>query len=274
MVLSGVRAGVPGPQLPRQRFAGLIAVGEQRVKPVAALEVPGRALLLRVRSDQRGVQVDRQTLRPASELPHTSPRCGVSGTQPLKALWVTRDPIDHSKRRRAGGDVTEQRLLVTNRTQISQTLPAIGEHHRKITNHTAQVVAGAPLLQTRQLKRERPRQTRLISNPCQQRAARMRDQTLSVRRDNYLEIAAIMMHPQGDPPELGNRTFSKPNSPSPAGHPRAPDHPRRVPLMQDPGKSLTNRRTTSAPPPGALRACARTPYLSATLRTIDRPRPE
>jgi len=56
-------------------------------------------------------------------------------------------------------------------------------------------VAGAPLLQTRQLKRERPRQTRLISNLCQQRAARVPDQTLSVRRDNYLEIAAIMMHP-------------------------------------------------------------------------------
>jgi hypothetical protein len=48
LVGRGVRAGVARPQLTGQRLAGLIAVGEHRVKPEAALEVPGGAFLLGV----------------------------------------------------------------------------------------------------------------------------------------------------------------------------------------------------------------------------------
>jgi hypothetical protein len=53
------------------------------------------------------------------------------------------------------------------------------------------------------------------------------DQPVSVRPYNYLEIAAIALHLQGDLLSSENRTFDKPNSPSPAGHPRAPEHPGR-----------------------------------------------
>ena len=43
----------------------------------------------------------------------------------------------------------------------------------------------------------------VLSATCaEQRAARVRHQTLSVRRDLYGEVAAIALHLQGDPPEL------------------------------------------------------------------------
>ena len=57
---------------------------------------------------------------------------------------------------------------------------------------------GAPLLQTRELPRERPRQPSRVGDAGQQKAARMRDQPVSVRSNNYLQIAAITLHPQGD----------------------------------------------------------------------------
>jgi hypothetical protein len=75
-----------GPQLPRERFTGLIGIGEHRVKAVATLEVPSSALLLGMAADQSGVHVDRQQLRCARELPHTRPRHGVSGAQPLEPV--------------------------------------------------------------------------------------------------------------------------------------------------------------------------------------------
>jgi hypothetical protein len=53
----------------------------------------------------------------------------------------------------------------------------------------------------------------------------MQHQPRSVRRDFYGYRASITHHPQGEPPELGNRTFDKPNPPSPAGRSRAPAHP-------------------------------------------------
>ena len=48
MVGGGVRAGVPRTQQAGECLARLVRVGGQRVKPVTALVVPGRLLLLRV----------------------------------------------------------------------------------------------------------------------------------------------------------------------------------------------------------------------------------
>ena len=45
-----------------------------------------------------------------------------------------------------------------------------------------------------------------VSNLAEQRRPGMRDQTLSVRRDIYREIAPIALHLQGEPPEQILRT--------------------------------------------------------------------
>ena len=87
-----------------------IGVGQQRVKPVAALVVAGRPLLLRVRGDQRRVDVDRQPLRRAVQLPEPLARPRVRRAQRLQQRRVGRDPVDHPKRRRVRRDRPEQRL--------------------------------------------------------------------------------------------------------------------------------------------------------------------
>ncbi len=65
LVGGAVCARVARTQHGGERFAGLIAVGEHRMKPVAALVVPGRPVLLRMRRQQGCVQIDRGLLRRA-----------------------------------------------------------------------------------------------------------------------------------------------------------------------------------------------------------------
>jgi hypothetical protein len=104
----------------------------------------------------------------------------------------------------------EQRLLITERTEISQTLPAVGEHHREITDHAAVIVPGSTLLEVPKPRRQGAPQPGLLGDLGQQHAADVRDQTLSIRHDIYLETAAIALHPQGEPPELGNKVSTTP----------------------------------------------------------------
>ena len=101
-------------------------------------------------------------------------RRSVCATQPLKARRVTRDPIDEPKRGRRGRDITEQRRLITERAQVAQAVPAVGEHHREVTSHAALVVPSPPLLQPGKLARERPCQPAATSDVHEQHATGMR----------------------------------------------------------------------------------------------------
>jgi hypothetical protein len=202
LVGGSVRSGVAGPQLSSECFAGLVRIGEHRVKPVAALEIPRRALLLGMRRDQRRVQIDRQPLRRPRDLPHVCSRRSVSGAQPLKPLRVTRDPSNEPRRGRRRRNITEQRRLITKCAEVGQAVAAVGKHHREIPDHTAQIMSSPAHLQARKLARKRPRQPGLLSDLPQQRGPRMRHQTRSVRHDIYREKVPIAYHLQGDPPKL------------------------------------------------------------------------
>ena len=59
----------------------------------------------------------------------------------------------------------------------------------------------ATLTHARQRARELAGEADPVSDLAEQRSAGMRDQTLSVRRDIYREIAPIALHLQGEPPE-------------------------------------------------------------------------
>jgi len=222
LVGGGVRARVAGSQLTGQRLAGLIRVGEQRVKAIAALERARRPVLLGMAGDQRRVQVDRQLARGAKELPRPCSRPGVCGPQPLQAGRVTRDLIDESERRRGRGNTPEQRRLITHRLQVREAVPAVGKHHRQVCDHAAGVVSAAPLAHPAQPDRQCPRQARLLSHTGQQRAARVRHQAVSVRRDFYGNPALIMRHPQGDPPESVLRSSTTRRIPAQADSSAAP----------------------------------------------------
>src|SRR5437899_4203143 len=71
-------------------------------------------------------------------------------------------------------------------------------------------MARAALAHRRKTRGQRLGQPRLVCNLGEQCAAGVRDQTLSVRRHVYREIVAIALHPQGDPPELGNEASTTP----------------------------------------------------------------
>ena len=116
VIIGGVRAGVPGPQQAAERLAGLIQVDLQRVKPVAALVVPGRLLLLRMRGDQRRVNIERQPLRRTMQLPEPRPRPGVRDT----------DRVQQPRRRTRSGRPSETPSSQTPPPRT--TRPAHGPH--------------------------------------------------------------------------------------------------------------------------------------------------
>jgi hypothetical protein len=113
-------------------------------------------------------------------------------------------------RRRIGRDATEQCELVAQPAEIGDALPAVGEHHRQVTHDPAGIVARAALAHAHQAQRERSSKAGLIRYLGEQRRAGMPDQTLSVRRDLYLEIAAIALHPQGDLLSRGTKISTTP----------------------------------------------------------------
>jgi hypothetical protein len=83
--------------------------------------------------------------------------------QPGRPRVLVDDPEPAGVRR----DRPEQRVLITHRTQVGEAVSAVGEHHR----HAARVVPGVALVQARQAHRQRPRQSALVGNLRQQRAA-------------------------------------------------------------------------------------------------------
>jgi hypothetical protein len=194
LVGRGVSACVPGAQTAAERLPGLIQVDLQRVKPVAALVVPGRLLLLRMRRDQRRVNIERQPLRSTVQFPEPLAGADVRDTDRFQQPWRGRDPVDHPKRGRVRRDRPEQRLLLTDRAEVRDTFAAVGEHHREIADHPARVMTATPLLDRRQPQRQRLREPDLVRHLRDQRGARVRDQPRSVRRDFYGYRASITHH--------------------------------------------------------------------------------
>jgi hypothetical protein len=263
LVGGGVGPGVAGAQEPGQRLVRLVEVGEQRVEAEAALEVARRALLLRVGGHERGVEVDRDPFRFHAELPCPLARPGTGAPQALQQVRVAGDPVDYPERRRVGGHLAEERLLVTHRAQVREAVAAVGEHHREVAHDAAGIAPRAALALPRKPNRQRPRQPRLVRHLRQQRAARMRHQPRSVRRDFYGETAAITLHPQGDPPELGNRASTTQRLPAQPDK-TAPRNPRGA------AASCTIRAKRSHPALKAARLAAALSVLSASRTRAGR----
>ena len=106
----------------------------------------------------------------------------------------------------------------------------------------------------------------------------MRHQTRSVRRNDYLQIAAIALHPQGDPPELGFRVFSKPKNPRSVGRFRAPSNrggaTRYCTRRADRQRDRRARRRGACPPPRPTVDVGPLTALNDRLAAHDRPQPD
>jgi len=163
-----------------------------------------------VRSDESRVHVDRQALGSAVQLPETLARAGVSVAQLIQERGIGGDLLDDSIRGGVRRHAPEQLLLVAQPAEASQALPAVGHRHRQVAQHPPRVVAAPALLHRRQVCRQRLREPQLVGDLREQRGACVRDQTGSVRRDLYRDIAAIALHLHGDPPTARESGFDTP----------------------------------------------------------------
>ena len=153
------------------------------MKAVAALDVARRALLVGVRREQRGVEIDRDPTRGTGELPDVRASPSVRAVQRVDHPRRGGDPVDHPKRRGVRRHPPEQRRLIAHRAQIGEAVAAVGEHHRQVTDHASRVMTTAAGAQPGKLTRQRPGQASAISDPGEQTAAGVGHQTGSVRRD-------------------------------------------------------------------------------------------
>jgi hypothetical protein len=109
----------------------------------------------------------------ATGVPGVLARPRASGAQHLQQRAVGGDRIDHPKRRRVRGNLSEQRLLVTHGAQVGEAVAAVGQHHRQVADDAAGIMSAAPLTRRGQPARERPRQAQPIG-PCLHRGTRIR----------------------------------------------------------------------------------------------------
>ena len=138
-------------------------------------------------------------LRSDPEIPRALPGSRPRRAQRLKQCRLAGDPINQPKRRGVRSDRSEQRPLTPDRPKVRQTVPTVGEHDREIPHHPTGVMPPATLTHPRKRPGQRTRQPNPVSDLTEQRGPGVRDQTLSVRRDIYREIAPIALHLQGEP---------------------------------------------------------------------------
>lgn len=117
------------------------------MEPIAAFVGRLGAVLVRVRADQRGVDIDdhlttRPGPRPAGQWSAPRPHCGPSigarvTDRSHRGIDLTRQGRDQSRHRRIGGNGPEDRRLGTDRGNIGQTVPAERDRDREIEQHLA-----------------------------------------------------------------------------------------------------------------------------------------
>ncbi len=191
-----VRAGVPRSEDRRQRLAGLIQPAAERMKPVPVLVVPGRHLLLRVRGQQRRVDVQRDRLRPGARVPH--PRPGRRPSRPNRGRATARRSTS------APDGSSSPTLLRRTAAPGPDTRPCRSRSRRRRRASPPRHAAPGPDRAPSDAHAWPPTpptdavgQPDAIGQLDQQRDPRVRDQTLAVRRHFYRSETSLWLHQLG-----------------------------------------------------------------------------
>ena len=152
MIDGGARSGVAGTQQPSQALPGAVQIAVEGVEPEPVLVGRGRPLLVGVRTDQGGVDVDNVEPRIGTRSPNRRPRLRACLTNAGQRVVV--DGFQGAPRRRVRRHLTEQAGLVPQGRQIRDRFAAIGDHHRQIDQHLAPVMAPPALLGRRDRHRQ------------------------------------------------------------------------------------------------------------------------
>jgi hypothetical protein len=177
-----VGARVAGPQDPGQDLTA--AGNQQRVEPEPAFVMPGRVFFVGVHVDRCRVELHDHTTRCAASLPRAlaSARTGLANAVELTLT----NAEQHPARGRDGRHITEQRRLPCQPGQVGNAVPAVGGHHRQITQNPSRIMTAATLTRPRQHHAEPVGQTEPVRHQRQQRGPGTRRQTDAVRPHIYL----------------------------------------------------------------------------------------
>ena len=223
---------LPGPQQPGQRLTGsagaVVDEREHRVEPEPALEGRGRVLLLRVRTDQGGVEIDHdlallpsangRAVRPdpwpgLRRARHGSPRSpppGRSARASISRLTVG-----------IRGHRPEQLGLGADHADVGQAVPTQRDRDRQIQHRLARVMDRPSRPPRRQPRRQRLRQPADAGGRQQHRRARRGDQRLAAGLDTDTRTSRDTLHLRSAFPLARIWTFDKPKFPKPDRHFRA-----------------------------------------------------
>jgi hypothetical protein len=159
----------------------------------------GRALLVGVGLQQRAIHVHHQQLGVGMATGSPGPATGVGAgrAQAGKPVGVAGDLLNHPPCRGRGGDLTEQLGLVAQGGQVAEAVAAVGQQHRKVAQHSADLVAMPAGLTLAGPPAERGGQPQPVGQLAQQRRAGVADHTLAVGGDLKDRTWAGSLHPQG-----------------------------------------------------------------------------
>ena len=165
MIGRRVRARVAAARQDREQFPGIVTPRGKWMKPIAALEVPRRALLVRVGADQGGVDADHDhrteiavggarrwdpPVPGRDQLPHPFPGPVPGHRDPRQRRIV--DLVQRPPHRRDRRDRPEHPRLIAQHPRIGEAVGAVGDRDRHVAQHRAPVVGH---LRARQRRRQR-----------------------------------------------------------------------------------------------------------------------
>ena len=197
------------------------------MKPVAALVVAGRLLLVGVGGDQRRVEIehDRSGARPAptpatapARAPRAdgraAPRLDSDGRSPGTPSSPTRPP--------------EQLLLIAQRAEVdTQSPPSASITHKSRTTSPGSCAERRSRVRASS-SQKRLGQPHLVRHRDQQTAARVRHQARCRPPPLLPSQSGLRAHLQGDPPERGLRALTSRILPAQADVSGRPDSYRRA----------------------------------------------
>ena len=154
VIRGGVGASVSLSEHEGKRFtrpgSAVICEGQQRVEPEAFLKGRGREFLVRMRGDQRRVDVDDDRVIDVGAVvrgvlagcgPHPCPGRGTRGIDRLQhPVRVSGQGIDQPRHRRVRGHRPEHRRLGTQHRDVGQAVPADRECDRQIGHDLARIM--------------------------------------------------------------------------------------------------------------------------------------
>jgi hypothetical protein len=171
------------------------------VEPEAALVGAGRALLVGVRLDKGGVQVDPQRpCRGRAKRPGTLADPGQRRPQPGDPTRVSGQFLGQdAPGGRGRGDLAEQRRLVPECGQVADTVATVGEHHHQVAQHLAAVIRASTHAEVGAAAKLTG-QSQPVGQLPKQRCTDVAADALAVGDDFESGTGVGSLHRQGDPP--------------------------------------------------------------------------